>query len=91
MKKLYAILSAVLAFSFVVAILVLALTPVPVEARGGYFDWYYETDQGFSDTFTNTRKWAKDACGAPVYDFSGAYLGDIDYITKVGTERNICH
>ena len=91
MKKLYKLLSIVLASSFVVAILVLALMPAPVEAKGpptiscsigtcsGYF--------AHGDLLAS-RKLAKAFCG--VYWNKDPYHGNIIYISKEGRDHNIC-
>lgn len=91
MKKLNKCLSAVLALSFVAAILVLALTPAPVEAGAPTISWIVRTDSGFYGSLLATRKMAKCFCGVEYLDRSvNEYKGTIIYISKEGKDHNIC-
>lgn len=91
MMKLYKLLSVVLASSFVVAILVLALTPAPVEAKGPpTISWDVRTDSGYFayGDLLATRQLAKTFCG--VYWNKDPDQGNIIYISKEGRDHNIC-
>jgi len=92
MEKLYKLLSAGLAFSFVVAILVLALTPAPVEAGPPVITWTAKTYEGSTFDIMTTRKVAKYFCGVPLGDKpKPEYKGEtIIYMSKQGTNHNIC-
>lgn len=91
MKKLNKYLSAVLALSFVAAILVLALKPAPVEAGPPTISWIVRTESGFQGSLLATRKMAKSFCGVNFLDRSvNEYKGTVIYISKEDKDHNIC-
>jgi hypothetical protein len=98
MNRLFNLLSAVLAFSILAAILVLALTPAPVEAGPPSLSWIAVTNVLEDITFPATRKGAKGFCGVTIPEVTNvsAFIGHegekIEHIYKADAHHphDIC-